>query len=74
LTNKEVVKLAQKQGMKEVKEFGLQKGQKVLKKDNKYYSYDIDGHNGGIWKVFKKENGELQRIGTADETGKIFKD
>jgi hypothetical protein len=40
-------------GFKETKEFGYQHGQKVYKYKNKYYSKDVDGHNGGIWKVFE---------------------
>jgi RHS repeat-associated protein len=73
LTNKQIVKLATKNGMKEVKEFGLKNGQKVFKKGNKYYSYDIDSHNGGVWKVFEKAGNELKRIGTANENLVIFK-
>lgn len=73
LTNKQVTKMATKHSMKEVKEFGLKNGQKIFKKGNKYYSYDVDNHNGGVWKVFEKAGGELKRIGTADNTLTIFK-
>lgn len=60
-------------GFKETKEFGYQHGQKVYKKGNLYYSLDIDQHNGGVWKVFKKQGGKLERIGTADANLNIFK-
>lgn len=39
----------------------------------KYYSKDIDSHNGGVWKVFEAGGGKLKRIGTADESLTIFK-
>jgi hypothetical protein len=39
----------------------------------KYFSKDIDGHNGGVWKVFEAVGGRLKRIDTADETLTIFK-
>lgn len=58
---------------KETKEFGKKHGQKVYKKGNKYYSKDVDGHNGGVWKVFEKSGGKLKRIGTADKNLNIFK-
>ncbi|WP_270488277.1 RHS repeat-associated core domain-containing protein [Butyricimonas synergistica] len=60
-------------GFKEVKKFGYQHGQKVYEYKGKYYSKDIDGHNGGVWKVFEAVGGKLKRIGTADETLTIFK-
>jgi hypothetical protein len=34
-------------GFKEVKDFGYQHGQKVYEYKGKYYSRDIDSHNGG---------------------------
>lgn len=40
---------------------------------NKYYSKDVDGHNGGNWKVFEKNGNKLKRIGTADKDLNIFK-
>ncbi len=58
---------------KKTKEFGRQHGQEVYKYKNKYYSPDVDSHNGGTWKVFEKKGGKLVRIGTADENLKIFK-
>jgi hypothetical protein len=60
-------------GFKETKKFGYQHGQKVYEYMGKYYSKDIDGHNGGVWKVFEIVGGKLKRIGTADETLTIFK-
>jgi RHS repeat-associated protein len=61
------------EGFKEVKQFGYLHGQKVYEYMGKYFSKDIDGHNGGIWKVFEAVGGKLKRIGTADETLTIFK-
>jgi len=60
-------------GFKEVKDFGYQHGQKVYRYKGKYYSRDIDGHNGGVWKVFENIGGRLKRIGTADHNLNIFK-
>ncbi|KAA5535582.1 RHS repeat-associated core domain-containing protein [Paenimyroides baculatum] len=60
-------------GFKETKEFGYQHGQKVYQYKNKFYSRDIDSHNGGAWKVFENNGGRLNRIGTADEFLNIFK-
>jgi RHS repeat-associated protein len=40
-------------GFKEAKKFGYQHGQKVFEYMGKYYSKDVDSHNGGVWKVFK---------------------
>ena len=60
-------------GLKETKEFGRQHGQKVYKIGDKYYSENVDGHNGGSWKVFVKQGNKLKRIGTADENLQIFK-
>ncbi len=60
-------------GFKETKEFGKQHGQKVYQKGNKYYSKDVDGHNGGSWKVFEKQGSRLKRVGTADGKLNIFK-
>lgn len=61
------------EGFKETKEFGKQHGQKVYQKGNKYYSKDVDGHNGGSWKVFEKQGSRLKRVGTADKDLNIFK-
>ncbi|WP_259071964.1 toxin C-terminal domain-containing protein [Mucilaginibacter sp. X4EP1] len=60
-------------GLKETKDFGKQHGQKVYRKGNKYYSPDVDEHNGGKWKVFEKVGGKLKRVGTADKDLNIFK-
>jgi RHS repeat-associated protein len=61
------------EGFNETKEFGKQHGQKVYKKGNKYYSKDVDGHNGGAWKVFEKQGSKLKRVGTADKNLNVFK-
>jgi RHS repeat-associated protein len=60
-------------GFKQTKQFGYQHGQKVYKYKGKFYSRDIDAHNGGVWKVFENVGGKLKRIGTADEFLNIFK-
>ena len=60
-------------GFKQTKQFGYQHGQKVYKYKGKFYSRDIDAHNGGAWKVFENVGGRLKRIGTADEFLNIFK-
>lgn len=60
-------------GAKLCREFGFSHSQKVYKLGNRYYSWDIDKHNGGVFKVFEKVGGKLKRIGTADENFKIFK-
>ena len=46
---------------------------KFHKLGNKYYSWDIDKHNGGELKVFERKGGKLVRIGTADEYLNIYK-
>ncbi|GAB2560176.1 DUF6443 domain-containing protein [Spirosoma areae] len=47
----DLIELAAKAGKKlvEVKEFGRLHGQKVFRYENKYYSMDVDKHNGGAW-------------------------
>ena len=60
-------------GFKHAKQFGYPHGQKVFEYNGKFFSKDIDSHNGGVWKVFEEVNGKLKRIGTADESLKIFK-
>ena len=47
--------------------------ERVYEYNGKYYSFDNTSHNGGIWKVFVKKGGRLQRIGTADKNLNIFK-
>ena len=60
-------------GLKETRKFGYSHGQKVYEYEGKYYSKDIDSHNGGVWKVFEEVNGKLKRIGTADKNLNMFK-
>ena len=72
-TNKEIDKIAKEKGLTPTNEFGYSYGQRYYKKGNRYYSYDIDKHNGGYWKVFVKKGGELKRIGTADKDFNIIK-
>jgi hypothetical protein len=60
-------------GFKETKEFGRQHGQKVYQKGSTYISRDVDGHNGGVWKVFEKKGGRLIRVGTANANLEVFK-
>ncbi|WP_378176376.1 DUF6443 domain-containing protein [Aquimarina sp. SS2-1] len=60
-------------GFQLTKKFGFQHGQKVYQYKGRYYSKDIDSHNGGVWKVFEEVNGRLKRIGTAGADLKIFK-
>ncbi|UTA66949.1 toxin C-terminal domain-containing protein [Emticicia sp. 21SJ11W-3] len=60
-------------GFTQTKKFGYQHGQKVYEYKGKYYSKDVDSHNGGAWKVFEEVGGKLKRIGTADENLNIFK-
>jgi len=71
----DLIKSLTEQGVKfvETKEFGRLHGQKVYRSENKFYSRDIDAHNGGVWKVLEKTGDKLKRIGTADENLKIFK-
>ena len=47
--------------------------ERVYEYNGKYYSFDNTSHNGGIWKVFVKKGGRLQRIRTADKNLNIFK-
>lgn len=59
---------------KQTKKFGFKHGQKVYEYMGKYFSKDVDSHNGGVWKVFKEVGGKLKRIGTADKDLNIFKE
>ena len=70
--SKAIAKLLSK-GAKQCKEFGTTHGEKIFKLGNKYYSFDNTQHNGGVYKVFKREGGNLKRTGTADENLNIFK-
>ena len=60
-------------GARVCREFGFSHNQKVYKLRRKYYSWDVDKHNNGYFKVFEKKGGELKRIGTVDENFDIFK-
>ena len=60
-------------GAKLCKSFGTKHGEKIFKLGKKYYSFDNTKHNGGVYKVFEREGGNLKRIGTADENLNIFK-
>ena len=60
-------------GAKVCKSFGTKHGEKIFKLGNRYYSFDNTQHNGGIYKVFEREGGNLKRIGTADKDLRIFK-
>ena len=60
-------------GAKLCKGFGTKHGEKIFKLGKKYYSFDNTKHNGGVYKVFEREGGNLKRIGTADENLNIFK-
>ena len=55
--------LAEHLGFKRVKDVPFKNhGKNVFLKDNTYISADRDGHNGGIWKMWKR--GIKERIGT----------
>ncbi|EGF92878.1 hypothetical protein ABI_13160 [Asticcacaulis biprosthecium C19] len=52
-------------------------GQPVFydKQTRRYFSYDVDGHNGGIWKSAKSVDAlksKSTRLGTYDHTGQIW--
>ncbi len=49
------------EGFKQTKQFGYQHGQKVYEYMGKYFSRDIDGHNGGVWKVFEAVGGKPKK-------------
>lgn len=59
-------------GAKVCHEFGFSHQQKIYKLGRKYYTWDVDKHKGGCFKVFEKKGGKLERIGTADENLNIF--
>lgn len=56
---------------------GRSHGQPVFKKGNRYISFDVDGHNGGVWKMCKGNPKNLRnrntRMGTfnADLTVRV---
>lgn len=60
-------------GAKVCKSFGTKHGEKIFQLGNRYYSFDNTQHNGGVYKVFEREGGNLKRIGTADKDLRIFK-
>lgn len=60
-------------GARVCREFGFSHRQKVYKLGRKYYSWDVDKHNNGYFKVFEKNGGKLKRIGTVDENFNVFK-
>jgi Novel toxin 21 len=74
LTNKEARKLADEMGYKEIKSHpcGDTRNKPVFTNGKNYISPDVDGHNGGMWKLFGRSG---ERIGTynIDLTVKIGK-
>ena len=65
LTNSQVRDLAKYQGLDPVKDPPFDShGQLVFKKGGRFFSPDVDGHNGGVWKEFNRMG---QRVGTLDE-------
>jgi RHS repeat-associated protein len=52
-------------GYRETREFGYSNGQKMYRKGNSLISRDVDGHNGGVWKLFEIKGGRPHRVGTA---------
>jgi len=67
-TTKEAKKAAEILGFKQIKET-IHNGQAVFKRDNYYITRDLDGHNGGAWKMAKsvKALGSKEtRMGTFD--------
>ena len=64
LTNAQVNDLAKWSGMEPVKDAPFDShGQKVFKIGNRYFSPDVDGHSGGVWKEFDRQG---NRVGTLD--------
>lgn len=54
ITRKEARRIAREKGWTEVKDPGFYShGQPVFKDGRKFISPDVDGHNGGRWKVFE---------------------
>jgi hypothetical protein len=67
-TTKEAKEAAESLGYKKINET-VHNGQAVFKKDNFYITRDVDGHNGGAWKMAKsvEDLGSKQtRLGTFD--------
>lgn len=68
MTTKEATAAAKKLGY--TKTNFTSHGQPVFKKGNKYITPDVDGHNGGIWKMadsVKNLGSKSTRMGTYDE-------
>ena len=68
---KAIAKLLEK-GARLIKNLGFSHKQRIYKLGNKYYSWDIDKHHGGVFKVFELRGGKLHRIGTVDENLNII--
>lgn len=68
LTGKEATRLAEKLGYKKTNY--RSSGQPIFKRGNKYITPDIDGHNGGVWKMAdspKNLGSRKTRMGTYDK-------
>jgi filamentous hemagglutinin len=64
LTRSQARDLAKYHGFREVKGSPFNShGQPVFTDGKKFYTPDVDGHRGGVWKVFDKK---YNRIGTVD--------
>ena len=75
MTAKEATAAAEKLGYKKIVE--KSHGQPIFKKGNKYITPDIDGHNGGAWKMadsIKNLASKNTRMGTYDENLKRIGD
>lgn len=67
LTTKEAIEIAQKLKFKKTNYYSH--GQPVFKKGNLYITPDVDGHNGGIWKMatsIENLKSKKTRLGTYD--------
>lgn len=68
-TAKEASEAAKRLGFTKIKETA-HNGQAVYKRGNRYITRDLDGHNGGAWKMarsIKDLNSKKTRSGTFDE-------
>jgi hypothetical protein len=64
LTNGQASDLAKWSGMESVQDPPFDShGQKVFRMGNRYFTPDVDGHIGGVWKEFDRLG---NRIGTLD--------
>jgi len=69
-TTKEAAKAAELLGFSRIKQIGPN-GQAVFQSGKTFISRDIDGHNGGAWKVARSVEGlfsKITRSGTWDAT------